>query len=497
MPLTRPLRIASIASEVAPYSKTGGLADVTKSLAKALAEMGHHKVVITPYYGFIHQQKLELKPVEGKTAVYIGKKKYEVTFLRLDFSDHLKIYFIVNQELFGQHSHVYNYADDNVRFLVLDYAALQLLEIIKFNPHIIHCHDWQSGLVPNFVVKRADEFPSLTKAATVFTIHNLSYQMSRDWWTVPANHVDDGKSDPFNRLKDINHFNFAKRGIFYANIINTVSERYAEEITTPEYGQGLDKYLRIRRKDLYGIINGIDYTVNNPAFDGNLKYKYDWNTLRRKKKNKIELQRLVRLERNPDIPLIGIVNRLSEQKGFNLIMETMDALLRLQLQIVIIGTGHKEYVDFFKKIARKHPKKIGFYTPFTEDMESKIYAGSDMFLMPSRFEPCGISQLKSLRYGSIPIVHETGGLSDTITNFNPKTRKGNGFTFKTYSREDFLIALTRALENYKYPQVWEFMTWNAMRQTYSWELPAKKYIQLFRIAINNKRRYLKNLHKKT
>ncbi|MFH1207670.1 MAG: glycogen/starch synthase [Patescibacteria group bacterium] len=492
--LTRPLRIASVSSEVAPYSKTGGLADVAKSLPKALAEMGHHIALITPYYGFIHKQQLDLKKIEGKATVEIGRQKHDLTFLRLDFNDHLKIYFIVNQELFGQHSRVYNYADDNVRFLALDYAALQLLEIIKFNPHVIHCQDWQSGLIPNFLVKRAGEFPSLAKAATVFTIHNLAYQLSCDWWTVPPDRVDDGKCDPMKRLKDINYFNFAKRGIFYSNIISTVSERYAEEITTPEHGQGLDRYLRHRKKDLYGIINGIDYTVNNPAFDDNIKYKYDWNTLRRKKKNKIELQRIVKLERNPDIPLIGVVNRLTEQKGFNLIMETIDALLRLQMQMVIIGTGHKEYVDFFKKIARKHPKKIGFYTPFTEDMESKIYAGSDMFLMPSRFEPCGISQLKSLRYGSIPIVHETGGLSDTITNFSPKTRKGNGFTFKIYSREDFLIALTRALENYKYPQVWEFMTWNAMRQTYSWQLPAKKYIQLFRIAINSKRKYLQQRH---
>jgi starch synthase len=494
MRTTKPLRIASLASEVAPYSKTGGLADVAKSLPKALSEMGHHVAVITPYYGFIRNQQLELKPVEGKTTVRVGRKKFDVTFLRLNFNDNLKIFFIVNQELFGQHSRVYNYADDNLRFLVLDYAALQLLEMIKFNPHIIHCHDWQTGLVPNFLVKRADEFPSLTKAATVFTIHNLSYQLSHDWWTVPADHVDDGKCDPFNRLKDINNFNFAKRGIFYSNIINTVSERYAEEITTPEYGQGLDRYLRNRKKDLYGIINGIDYTVNNPAFDDNIKYKYDWNTLRRKKKNKTELQRLVKLERNPDIPLIGVVKRLTEQKGFNLIMETMDTILRLQLQIVIVGSGFREYVTYFKKMAKLHPKKIGFYTPFTEKMESQIYAGSDMFLMPSRFEPCGISQLKSLRYGSIPIVHETGGLSDTITNFNPKTRKGNGFTFKAYSREDFLIALARALENYKYPQVWEFMTWNAMRQTYSWELPAKKYILLYHVAINNKRRYNQKHH---
>ncbi|MFA5051522.1 MAG: glycogen/starch synthase [Patescibacteria group bacterium] len=487
-------RIASIASEVAPYSKTGGLADVAKSLPKAIAAIGHQVLIITPLYGFIHKQGLDLKKVDGTVTVTVGKKKFPITFFRLDFNENLKIFFIGNQELFGQHSRVYNFTDDNLRFLVMDLAALKLLELIKFNPHIIHCHDWQTALIPNLLIKEPAKFPSLKKAATVFTIHNLAFQLGHDWWTVPPERIDDGRCDPLKRLDNLDNLNFAKRGIFYANMISTVSERYAEEITTTDYGQGLDRYLRHRKKDLFGIINGIDYTVNNPAYDDHIKYKYDWNTLRRKKKNKIELQRLVGLERNPEIPLIGVVNRLTEQKGFDLIMGTMDALLRLQMQMVIIGTGHKEYIDFFKKIARQHPKKIGFYTPFTEEMESKIYAGSDMFLMPSRFEPCGISQLKSLRYGSIPIVHETGGLSDTITNFNPKTRKGNGFTFKTYHRQDFLIALTRALENYKYPQVWEYMTWNAMRQTYSWELPAKKYIQLFRIAIKKKREYLQHHH---
>jgi len=240
-------------------------------------------------------------------------------------------------------------------------------------------------------------------------------------------------------------------------------------------------------RDLYGIINGIDYTIYNPAYDKKIKYPYDWNSLRRKKKNKLLLQKKVGLEENPDTPLIGLVNRLTEQKGFNLIMENIDILMRLPLQMVIVGSGYREYVLFFRKMARKYPKKIGIYTPFTEEMASKVYAGSDMFLMPSRFEPCGLSQLISLRYGSIPIVHETGGLSDTITNFSPKTRKGNGFVFRQFNGADFLVALTRALENYKYSQTWEHLTWRAMQQTYSWVLPAKKYVRLFSIAIKNKK----------
>ncbi|MFA6099133.1 MAG: glycogen/starch synthase [Patescibacteria group bacterium] len=477
-------RIASITSEVSPYSKTGGLADVTKSLSKALASLGHKVFLITPYYKFIKEQNLNLKEAAVFT-ITLGKEKYPICIKYLDFSENLKIYFINNEKLFGCRARVYGYDDDNLRFFIFNMAALRLLDSQNLKPDIVHAHDWQAGTVPYLMKKYLKRYPSLKKAATLFTIHNLTFQSSGDWWRIQEHHKDDGLTDPIRHPNIIKTLNFTKRAIMYADVINTVSERYAEEITTPEFGQGLDRCLRHRKNNLYGIINGIDYTVHNPAYDNNIEYKYDWNSLRRKKKDKLALQKIVALDRNPDIPLIGVVNRLTEQKGFTLIMETIETLMRLPLQIVIVGEGFKEYVAFFKKAARKYPKKLGIYTPFTEAMESKVYAGSDMFLMPSRFEPCGISQLKSLRYGSIPIVHETGGLSDTITNFNAKTRKGNGFVFRRFTTIDFIIALTRALETYKYPQIWEYLTWHAMQQSYSWELPAKKYIQLFNVAIKN------------
>ena len=486
MARTKQLRIASIASEVAPFSKTGGLADVAIALPTALSKMGHKVSIITPYYSFIKKQDLTLKDVDTKTSVTIGKKKYSIAFKRLTLNENVNVFFINSNRLFGRRTKVYGYPDDNLRFLVFNIAALKFLEILTPRRHIIHCHDWQAGIVPDLLRRFPKKYPASKKAATIFTVHNLTFQSANNWWGVEEKDMDDGKGDPIQRIGNTKYLNFTQRGILYSDVINTVSERYAEEITTPEFGQGLDRLLRSRKKYLHGIINGIDYAVNNPAFDSNIAFKYDWNSLRRKKKNKLELQKIVGLERNPDIPLIGVVNRLTEQKGFNLIMESIDVLMRQKLQIVIVGSGFKEYILFFKKYARKFPKKLGIYTPFTEAMESKVYAGSDMFLMPSRFEPCGISQLKSLRYGSIPIVHETGGLSDTISNYNPKTRKGNGFVFKHFGREEFLIALTRALENYKYTQAWETLTWNAMQQTYSWELPAKKYISLYAIAKKNK-----------
>lgn len=489
MPMKKIYRVASIASEVAPYSKTGGLADVAKALPKTLAGRGHEIVILTPYYGFIKKQDYGLKDVEvinGPLTVTVGKQEFKLYFKELSLLPTLKIYFIGNEELFGRHSRIYGYPDDNLRFMVFDMACLALLEYLQFSQHIIHCHDWQSGLVPNLLVEHRDAYPSLADSATLFTIHNLAHQLGTDWWQIPENKRDDAKDSPPVDEQSIQYTNFTKRGVVYADVINTVSERYAQEILTPEFGQNMDKYLKRRADDVFGIINGIDYTVNNPLFDPHIKYRYDWNSLRRKKKNKLELQRKLGLEEAEDIPLIGVVNRLSEQKGFDLIMELMDMLMRLRLQIVVVGSGSRDYVNFFKKAAKRHPKKFSIATPFTEEMEFMVYAGSDMFLMPSRFEPCGISQMKSLRYGSVPIVRETGGLSETISNFNPKTRKGNGFVFKSYTKEDFLIALIRALENYKYPQVWEFLTWNGMRQSYAWDLPATKYLKLYEIALKKK-----------
>lgn len=486
--MKKKFRIASLASEVAPYSKTGGLADVAKALPKALAARGHEVIILTPYYSFIKTQGLTLKNVDPDPpcSIVVGRQQFPVYFKELTLSPNFRIYFVGNEELFGRHSRVYGYAEDNLRFMVFDLACLTLLEHLRFKPHIIHCHDWQSGLVPNLLALHAKAYPSLSKSATVFTIHNLVHQLGGNWWDVPEQSRDDGKNNPPGENSKIRYINFTKRGILFADVINTVSERYAQEILTPEFGQGLDRYLRRRQKDVYGIINGIDYTIYNPAFDQNIKYRYDWNSLRRKKKNKLLLQRTLRMEENPEIPLIGAVSRLSEQKGFDLIMQLVDVLMRLPLQIVVVGSGDKDYIKFFKGAEKKHPRKIGIYTPFSEEMASKVYAASDMFLMPSRFEPCGLSQLISLRYGSIPIVRETGGLSETISNFNPKTHKGNGFVFTKYDKADFLVALVRALENYKYPQVWEFLTWNGMRHSYSWELPATKYLKLYGIALKKK-----------
>lgn len=486
-------KIAFVASEVAPFSKTGGLADVTGALPKIFKEMGNDVIVITPFYEkIIDPRKHDLQIVDKKFFVQIGNKKIKTSLWLGKLDGGTPVYFVGNKKYFSRRERIYGSSHENSRFGFFDFAALETLKKINFPPDVIHCHDWHTGLIPYLLKKNPiysdDQFFAMT--ATVFTIHNLAFQMGDSWWEVPPEKRDSGTGDlPKLHSKNFEKINFAKRAIIFSDALNTVSERYAEELLTPEFGQDLEKYLARRKDDFFGITNGIDYSVFNPAIDKNIYANYDWDSLRRKKKNKLSLQKELGLEEKADIPLVGLASRLAEQKGYDLVIENLDTLLRLSLQVVIIASGGKdgrEYADVFKKIAKKYPKKFAFITPYTDEEASKVYAGTDMLLMPSRFEPCGLSPLISLRYGSIPIVHETGGLAETITNFNPKTGKGNGFVFKTYTKEGFLVALVRALEDYKYEKVWEHLVWQSMKQSFSWEIPAKKYIVLFKKAIQNK-----------
>jgi len=490
--MTKQLKIVHVSSEVSPFSKTGGLADVVNALARHLVRKKHWVIIITPYYGFIREKvnrgEIKLETIARNIPVTVGERKYICRFKKTELVKNLPVYFVCQYDLFGRHCQSYGYNNDNLRFLVFDRAALKLLNYLNYIPDIIHCHDWQAGLVPNYLKLNRTEYSNLKKTATIFTIHNIVFQLGHPWWKIPQELRDQGKGLPTTSDKEeIERINFTKRGIRYADIISTVSERYAQEILTPKFGQELDKLLRRRKEDVYGIINGIDYKVFNPAFDKYIYYNYDYNSLDKKEKNKLALQKELGLEQNLDIPILGMTNRLTEQKGFELIMKIIKPLLRQSLQMAIVGSGEKEYIKFFKKLNRKYPQKIAISTPFSEELERKIFAGSDIYLMPSRYEPCGISQLKSLRYGSIPIVHETGGLSDTISDFNPRTGRGTGFVFKTYGPEDLLVAITRAIETFKYHRVWVYLTWRAMKQSFSWDLPTKKYLALYRRAIRKRK----------
>jgi len=477
------LEIVQFSSEISPYSKTGGLADVSRSLPRALKRIGHHVSVVTPFYKFIKEKNFPIKKLDLEIDIpYVGRN-FKFNYFKTITQDKYPVFFISENSLFGENNHLYGSLDDGLRFLLFNLAALEMIRAFHWKVDIYHSHDWQAGLIANFLKTKYKNDALLNGGATLFTIHNLMFQGPFNWWEVPPEKKDRGKGTPPTDLEKIKWLNFTKRAILYSDLINTVSERYAQEIITPKFGCGLNKYLKKRKNRLYGIINGVDYHIFNPRFDKHIYINYGIHNLEDKIKNKVLLQKEYNLEVNRNLPLIGMANRLTEQKGFELILQILDKLLVLPLQIAIIGSGEKSYIKTFKKVQKQYPKKFLFITPFREDLSRKIYAASDLYLMPSRFEPCGISQLISLRYGSIPIVYKVGGLTDTITDYNPTTEKGNGFVFTSYSSSDLLMAITRALENYKHRRKWRNLVVKSMKQSYSWVLPAEKYVALYEKAI--------------
>ncbi|MBL7141527.1 glycogen synthase [Patescibacteria group bacterium] len=485
--MKRPLRVVHISSEISPYSKSGGLADVARSLPRALRRLGHQVIVVTPYYGFIKKRDWPLENLSARLTLEFAGHQYKFGFKKVICPDNYPVFFVCQRELFGSRQRggpgMYAYPDNGLRFLLFDLAAIELIKILKFEPHVIHCHDWHAGLVPNYLKIRYKNDEKLKNIATLFTIHNLLFQGPEDWWRISPEKTDNGRGLPKEDLEKLKWLNFTKRAIFHADLINTVSMCHAREIMTPEFGCHLDDCLRKRKKDVYGIVNGVDYAIFNPQFDPDVYINYDADSLEKKVENKLILQKKFGLKIDPELPLIGLANRLTEQKGFKLIIDLLDYLLKLDLQIAIIGSGGGIYADALRVTRRKHPKKVLFVSPFREDIARKIYAASDIYLMPSRFEPCGISQLISLRYGSIPIVHAVGGLADTVSDYNPKTGRGNGFVFTSYSSKDLLFALARALENHRRRGAWQTLVRRAMKESYSWTLPAKKYAVLYRKAI--------------
>ncbi|OJI06545.1 hypothetical protein BK004_03010 [bacterium CG10_46_32] len=475
------LTIVSIAAEVAPFSKAGGLGDVARSLPKAEKRAGHKVLVITPLHGVIDVKKHNLKKLGNNIEVVMDETKtLSFDYWRGYLMDGLPIYFIDRPEYFSNHKTIYEAKNGNERFFFFDMAALKLIELLGVKPDIIHCNDWHTGLVPYFAKKRFKKSEPISRAAYVYTIHNLAFQ---------SGHQQSKKDGGYSRLprfadeKGMQSINFAKRAIITSDIINAVSEQYAKEIMTSKFGEDLNRILKNRKDRVFGIVNGIDYNDFNPKKDPAIHEHYDSRSLDKKITNKLYLQKTFGLPQNKDVPVLGMATRITEQKGFDLLMNIADTLLQQDIQLIIAGSGNKEYENFFKKLVKQYPKKVSAHLEFDTKKAAQIYAGSDIFLMPSRFEPCGLGQLISLRYGSVPVVHAVGGLMDTITDYNAKTDKGNGFVFDKYAPQEFLMAITRALEAYRHTDAWKKLAKRGMQQSHSWEIPAKKYSTLYRRAI--------------
>lgn len=464
-------------SEVAPFAKTGGLGDVLGALPQALAKLGHDVRVVLPKYGCIQEQYCQ--EMEFRFFLYIPlgwRRKYCGVFELK--KDGVTYYFIDNEYYFGD---IYLYKwNDLERFAFYDKACLEILKQLDFKPDIIHAHDWQAGMVPVLLNAYYVEDEFYRGIKTVFTIHNLRYQgiysmdIVADFYSLPQEYFTEDK------LEFHGCANLLKGGIVYADYVTTVSPSYAEEIKTPLGGERLDGLLSARSQSLYGIINGIDTAVYNAKTDPKIFANFDLRNLTSKKKeNKIALQKQLGLPVDGEKAMIGIVSRLVDQKGFDIIAEAMGELVNLDIQLVVLGTGEAKYEEMFRQNAWYHPEKVSANITFSDDMAHKIYASADMLLMPSMFEPCGLSQMIAMAYGTIPIVRETGGLKDSVQPFNEFTGEGNGFSFAPYSAHDMLYTLRMALHFFADKEVWVPLMKRAMKMDFSWGASAQKYDEMY------------------
>ncbi|MFE4709393.1 glycogen synthase GlgA [Paenibacillus sp. NPDC056722] len=470
------MKVLFAAAEGHPFIKTGGLADVIGALPKALKGAGVDVRVIMPKYrGIPEKFTSQLQPVTV-VNVPVGWRSQYCGIERL-VHDGITVYFIDNEYYFGRDA-IYGYMDDGERFAFFNRAVLECLPAIDFQPDVLHCHDWHAAVIPLLLQGHYRHNPFYSDIRTVFTIHNLLYQGVFPYEVLSELLGLD--SNYFLGVEYYGNVNYMKGGLVYSDYITTVSPTYAEEIRTPYYGYGLDGLLNERAGSLSGIVNGIDTKSYNPASDPHIFTRYRSN-LTKKAENKVGLQQELGLPVNPQVPLVAMVTRLVDSKGLDLVTRVLDELLyNDEFQFVVLGTGDESYERWFREAAWRYPDKVSSQITFSEGLSRKIYAASDLFLMPSKFEPCGISQLLALRYGSIPVVRETGGLNDTVHSYNEVTGEGNGFTFKDYNAHDMMHTLRRGISTYNQPEHWKRITKNAFAGDYSWNVSAQHYIDIYK-----------------
>lgn len=459
------MKIAICASEVVPFAKTGGLADVCGALPAALEKLGQELVVIMPLYKAVRNQKgIALKSLKDGVAVSsLGKN--------------VKVYFIENDPYFNRDA-LYgdksgDYPDNLDRFSFFSRRCLQLLKELDFKPDILHCHDWQTSLIPVYLktLYAADGFYAKTRS--LLTIHNIGYQGLFPKEQYAKLGLDSRYFNP-EQLEFYDKLNVLKGGIVFADVINTVSRTYAKEIQTKEFGFGLEGVLKQRSADLFGIVNGLDYSIWDPETDPFIVKHFSAGKFKDKAKNKQELQKACCLPVK-DVPVFGIVSRLAEQKGFDILAEGIDEICRMGLQLVILGTGDRKYHEILEEMVRTYPGVVSLNMKFDDPLAHKIYAGSDAFLMPSKYEPCGLGQLISFRYGTVPLVFKTGGLADTVSD-------QTGFVFDTYSGPELVKTVKKAVARFKAQKSWETMAVRGMKLDFSWTESAKQYVCLYEKA---------------
>ncbi len=490
--MSKSLSILYISSEVEPFAKTGGLADVAGAFPQLIREFGHDIRILLPKYGFVGERKFNIYDVIRlrDIPVPVGNKT-ELASIKSSFIANqrikVQVYFFDLPKYFNRPGIYYapdskkDYPDNDERFIAFCRGALETLKRLGWKPDIIHCNDWQTGLIPAYLKTVYKDDPFFNKVRSVFTIHNLAYQGVSPISSFEKTGLPKEICNEESGIITGDSINFMKAGIQFADVLTTVSKRYAKEISTSdEYGCGLKDLLKKRRKDLYGILNGADYSVWDPSVDELIPHQYTSRTIQEKKENKRALLQAFKLPTDDDVPLIGIISRLVDQKGFDLIEEIADDLIKRELKLVILGTGERRYHTFLSELSSKYPGKVGVKLTYDNTLAHLIEAGSDMFLMPSRYEPCGLNQIYSMRYGTLPIVRATGGLDDTVVDIDSKNGKGTGFKFEQYDGKALLKAIERALKYYRDEKTWHRTVKNAMEQDFSWKQSAKEYIALYK-----------------
>jgi starch synthase len=487
------LKILFAASEVVPFAKTGGLADVAAALPKTLKQLGHDIRVIMPKYASIKDTKYRLREVIRlrDIEVPVGDQTYQISIKSAFIPDtKVQVYFVEHAELFNREG-LYtdpksgeSYSDNDVRFILFSRGVLEIAKILYWQPEIIHCNDWQTALIPLYLKTLYKDDPFFQGTRSVLSIHNLGYQGIFPPSAVHLAEIPESMFYPLAPIEYYGSFSFLKAGLQFSDVITTVSPTYAREIQTdPEFGAGLEGVLQNRTTDLHGILNGIDDTDWNPELDNLIARKYTKADPSGKEANKKALLELSGLKYTPGTPVIGIISRLADQKGFDLIAAVMDRLSALDLQMVVLGSGDEKYQRMFRQAAEQFPQKFSVHLTFNNQLAHQIEAGADMFLMPSRYEPCGLNQMYSFMYGTVPIVRATGGLADTVSDANQYPDTGTGFVFHEYDSARMLDAIQRALSYYRDAEAWSKLRQRGMEQDFSWRNSAKKYVDIYELAL--------------
>ena len=473
------MKILFAASEAAPYIKSGGLGDVIGSLPGALQSKNCQVAAVIPLHEGISQSVKDQMTFVANIFVPVSWRKQYCGIFRLEDRG-VTWYFLDNEYYFKRGDALYGCYDDAERYAFFARAVLEILPHIDYFPDVLHCHDWQSALVPVYLKLKYFEDPRYNRIKTVFTIHNIEYQgvFGRE---IMENVLGISYQEFDNGFMEHNQaVNFMKTAILCADRVTTVSPTYAQEIKTPEYAHGLDGILRLEEGKLSGILNGIDQKQYNPETDPRLFCHFSAKDLSGKTKNKLELQKLLNLPQNSEIPMIGMVSRLVAHKGMDLVCSVLDELLGDEVQLVIVGTGEWKYEQFLRDKQWQFPHKLSASIVFNVDLAQKIYGSADLFLMPSKSEPCGLAQMIALRYGTIPVVRETGGLKDTVCPYNKYNGEGNGFSFHNYNAHDMLYVIREACALYRNKEVWNQLVKRGITSDFSWKKSAKAYLELYK-----------------